>query len=157
MSSDEFILDENLDGKQSFYDPVNLASTGQRFVNLLIDRIVVTFLTMGYMVAMMASLGLFDNPNPDDFADGPYMTFAMFMYAIPPMYYTLMEHFFGRTLGKYVSGCKVVGEDGQRPTFANAFLRTLVRIIPVLFISAFFSSRRMWHDKWTRTYVVKTR
>lgn len=157
MSSENIILDENLDGNEFSTDQVVLASATQRFVNNIVDSVVVWILIMVYIMGILEFLGMFDNPDPESLSEGPYISLAMWMYAIPPVYYISMEFFFGRTIGKYISGCRVADAYGNNPSFLNALLRTLIRVVPFEFVSAFSSSRRMWHDSWTNTFVIKTR
>jgi uncharacterized RDD family membrane protein YckC len=79
------------------------------------------------------------------------------------LYYILLEGFFGRTVGKFVTGIKVVREaDGQTPGLSNAFLRTLLRLIDGIagyligFIIVVNSSRRRrLGDMAANTLVVR--
>lgn len=72
-------------------------------------------------------------------------------------YYVPLEAMFGRTLGKLVTGTKVVDENGNPPTWGKAFGRTLCRFIPFEAFSFFMADARGWHDSIPKTYVVKTR
>ena len=72
-------------------------------------------------------------------------------------YYTLMEGMFGVTLGKLITRTRVVNEQGAPPTWRQAALRTLTRMIPFEPFSLLFSDdgvARGWHDRWPRTRVV---
>ncbi len=53
-----------------------------------------------------------------------------------------------------ITKTKVIREDGEPMTFGKAFLRTLCRLVPFEFISAFLG-QKMWHDQWTSTITVK--
>jgi len=76
---------------------------------------------------------------------------AMLLYYIP------LEAAFGRTLGKLITGTKVVNEAGGTPTFGQIVGRTLCRFIPFEAFSFLSQEARGWHDSIPKTYVVKTR
>ena len=75
------------------------------------------------------------------------------------LYYVPQELIFGRTLGKLVTGTKVVGLEDNPPTAGEVLLRTLIRIISIEWISFVFDKTGMggWHDKWSKTKVVQIR
>ncbi len=58
----------------------------------------------------------------------------------------------GRSLGKLITGTKVVMIDGSAPTTKNYFYRNLCRIIP--FDTLTFLGENGWHDKISKTTVV---
>lgn len=72
-------------------------------------------------------------------------------------YYTLMEGLLGLTVGKWLTGTRVVDEGGGAPTWRQAALRSLARLIPFEPFSLLFSEdgiARGWHDRLPRTRVV---
>lgn len=76
--------------------------------------------------------------------------------AIMLVYYIPQEAFFGCTLGKLITGTRVVDEKGEKPTLKRAFLRTICRFIPFdAFSVAFTDPPRGWHDSLAKTYVVR--
>ena len=84
--------------------------------------------------------------------------FEYFLFVVPLaifiLYYVLMEAFAGgRTIGKMITGCKTVDIDGMPISMKTAFLRSLIRLIPIEPFSAF--SILPWHDLWTYSMVVK--
>lgn len=128
------------------------AERWRRFVNLLIDY--VGFLALSFVLGIV--LGLAGGPAAVQKLQGTgikYLTgiFLMLIYYVP------LEGMFGRTLGKLVTGTKVVDENGNPPTWGKAFGRTLCRFIPFEAFSFFKSDARGWHDSISRTYVVKAR
>lgn len=139
------------------------ASLGQRFLNYLIDNLLMTYglgYVTGYIVAnMLLSLApdfayeLFGNEdNYGNLILINYM-FSIFNYLI---YYTFCEKVFkGYTLGKLITGTRAIREDGGELTLKNAFLRSLSRLVPFEALSAF--GNRPWHDSWTDTRVIKSR
>ena len=84
--------------------------------------------------------------------------------AIWLIYYFVCEAFCnGRTLGKLITGLKVVDIDGNKPKVGKIAIRTLCRLIPFDYLSFFgtdkWSSEEnldgFWHDSISKTYVVR--
>lgn len=138
------------------------ASTGQRFLNYLIDYLVMyfglSFLT-GAFVGMVLGL-LFPEYMLRISESGETKDLLLLSYAILLfnhfVYYTICEKAFrGYTLGKLITGTRVIREDGGELTFKNALLRSLTRLVPFEAFSAF--GGHPWHDTWTRTMVIRSR
>lgn len=79
---------------------------------------------------------------------GTYLSFAIF-------YYLVFESLFGRTMGKIITGSIVVDENGLKPSFGVVCTRTLCRLIPFDALSFLSKSGRIWHDSFSKTYVVE--
>ena len=138
---------------------VEHATTGQRFLNWLIDnlfmRLGLSYVTgygAGAALAVLFPDFMYRAVNePSNYtliAIGLFV--AMCNYLI---YYTICEKLFkGQTLGKALTGTRAVREDGSDLTLRNAFLRTLCRLVPFEPFSAFGTP---WHDDWTGTMVIK--
>lgn len=137
------------------------ASTGQRFLNFLIDNLLMRF-GLSYLTGTVVGmfLGLvapefiqkiaYDAESFDLILLG--VIIAYFNYIV---YYTFCEKVFrGYTLGKLITGTRAIREDGQELTFKDALLRSLSRIVPFEALSGFGYP---WHDQWTKTMVIKTR
>jgi uncharacterized RDD family membrane protein YckC len=68
----------------------------------------------------------------------------------------------GQTLGMRAWRIRVVRDDGANLTWAQAiarFVAALVAVLPAglgIWWSALDDARRAWHDRWTRTRVVRT-
>lgn len=76
------------------------------------------------------------------------------------LYYVPMEAVFGFTVGKLVTGTRVVDESGLPPSWRQVIGRTLCRFIPFEAFSVLFSTDgkvRGWHDRLAGTYVVSIR
>jgi uncharacterized RDD family membrane protein YckC len=137
-----------------------LASTGQRFANYLIDILV--FYAVIFVFGIVAGVALVNSDSLSQGATDEDVQAAMggifllyaFVFAFLFLYYTLLEGSKGKTLGKMVTKTRVVREDGEPMTYGKAFLRTLCRLVPFEALSIFFGAQ-MWHDKWTGTVVVK--
>jgi uncharacterized RDD family membrane protein YckC len=88
-------------------------------------------------------------------------TYAYFMQITIVVFYVLymvlMEGFAGgQTLGKLITRYRVVRNDGTPPSLKQILLRTLIRFVPFECLSVFLFDRKgMWHDRWSRTFVVK--
>lgn len=124
-----------------------LAGTGKRFLNILIDIIVyyILLFCLGIFLALSGKIDFITEDN----------TTAIYLFAFTSYvsYFFLCELLFkGRTIGKLLTGTKVVNEDGSDPGAKTYFLRSLSRLVPFEPFSAF--GWRPWHDRWTNTYVI---
>ena len=136
------------------------ATTGQRFLNYLIDNIIMrfglSFLTgavVGVVLQFIAPELLIRMATT---GSSEYFTFVIIVVIQNYLlYYTLCEKLFdGRTLGKLITGTKAVRLDGSSLTFKDALLRSLSRMVPFEVLSGFGVP---WHDSWTDTTVIKNR
>lgn len=138
------------------------ASSGQRFLNLLIDGILIQYalafitgIVMG-MVLMVLAPGFAADFLGRQEAVGFLLTSYALMFFNFITYHTVCERFCkGYTLGKRITGTKAVKWDGSPLTLKDAFLRSLSRMVPFEPFSALGGAP--WHDTWTGTTVVKTR
>lgn len=142
--------------------PLIEATTGQRFVNFLIDNVVMryglSFLTGAVVGAILGIL--FPDYMTEVVNEGEGSSLILLGIAIVLfnyfLYYTICEKVFkGYTLGKLITGTRAIREDGGELTFKDALLRTLSRMVPFEPFSAL--GGRPWHDSWTKTTVVKAR
>lgn len=137
------------------------AEKWQRFVNLLIDMIVVSIVNSifgGIVQAIIFASYIRDFSTIDSAYSFPWHLFLvvwLVQISLFLAYYTIFEKLMkGRTVGKLVTGTMAVREDGNPLTWTNAFLRSLCRLIPFEPIVALFTSYP-WHDDFTNTVVVK--
>ena len=126
------------------------ASVGQRFLNYIIDNIVLrAFLYFGALFIGNSDfiLGMSDSMIF-------LLVFLLFLLVIG--YYWVSEFALGgRTIGKMITGTRVVYDDGTRPSATSILGRTLARAVPCEDFSMFFNEDRvMWHDQWSHTMVV---
>lgn len=111
------------------------ASLGKRLVNVVVD---------GMAISLIG--GLLFSTTENMFVSG-LITIA---------YYIYLEHTRGQTLGKMLTNTKVIGADGSKPELSMIALRTLVRFIPIEWISFFLTDDETgWHDRWSETRVVE--
>jgi len=140
----------------------NYATTGQRFLNFLIDNVLMnyglSYLTgtaVGFLIAALFpdyALKISSSSDRMDLLLLGYMI-AIINYLV---YYTICEKAFkGYTLGKLITGTRAIRDDGGELTLKDAFLRTLSRLVPFEVFSAF--GGHPWHDLWTKTMVIKSR
>jgi uncharacterized RDD family membrane protein YckC len=124
------------------------ASVGIRFANLCID-------VVGRLLFATVLGGLLVLVSGVRFAAG----FSGIVFGLGSMflYYVLFEGLFGRTLGKLVTGTRVVTSDGGKPRFLQICGRTLARFVPFEPFSFFGSGPSGWHDRWSETRVVRVR
>ena len=137
---------------------VQPAGAGLRFVNYLVDMIVfyaVFFISMFLLGIIAVSAG----------GDGE--AFALFLnsitgkiiiwlstFAMLVLVYTFIEGVTkGRSLGKLITSTIALREDGAAISWKDALMRSLCRCIPFETFSGF--SGYPWHDKLTKTMVVK--
>jgi uncharacterized RDD family membrane protein YckC len=82
-------------------------------------------------------------------------------------YFPVTEGLAGRSLGKVISGTKVVDQFGRAPGIGKAVIRTLTRIlevnpllaggIPAGLIVNFSKTRQRWGDLLAGTFVIKNK
>lgn len=70
-------------------------------------------------------------------------------------YYMVMEGVFNKTVGKFITGTRVVTTDHQKPPFKNIAIRSLLRLIPFAAFLREEGSPIFFHDKKSGTIVVK--
>lgn len=100
----------------------NVANLGDRMLAYLLDSLIIG-LYFFVMIMVMVSLDL----EMSDF-------WALWLLVSLPafLYYVLLETFWnGQTVGKYTMKTRVVKLDGSKPSFANYFVRWILRIVDV--------------------------
>lgn len=127
------------------------ANKGLRFLNYLIDLVAVIFILAIVLIILsftLEALGLTISEES--------IVFDLFIYVLVVIIYFLIEFVTkGRSLGKLITGTKVVMIDGTEPTTKDYFVRNLCRIIP--FDAFTFLGENGWHDKISKTTVVRKR
>ena len=131
---------ETVQKEMRYKKQVNDLSIGLRLVNFIIDS-VFYYQVLGRFLGELSIV----NTNP--------IIELVYLFSFP-LYYTVCEYFFQKTLGKVFTQSLVVNEYGEKPDFKTIVVRTVIRFIPFEPFS-FFSSNRGWHDKWTNTYVIR--
>ncbi|MEV8514103.1 RDD family protein [Dactylosporangium sp. NPDC051484] len=132
--------------------------TGRRVVATIVDAVLLGCL--GGIVARLA--GVETTSSGFGFTRlSSGGSIAVFIFVL--LYYVLLEGLFGRTVGKLVTGIRVVDEStGTPPGIGKAIIRTLLRIIDGLFaylvgyiVVLCSRRRRRLGDMAARTLVVR--
>ena len=130
------------------------ASSGKRFANWFIDRVILYF----FWRIFFATIGIKIATGMYSEGDSLGMIYAKIylMVIILDLFMWTAIEFLGRgkTIGKLITGTRAVNQDGTQITFKTALLRSLSRIVPFEPFSAFGNPSYPWHDRWTDTYVV---
>lgn len=128
---------------------LNTASSGKRFCNYLLDRVVfiIFFFFLGIVLGIFApdSLILEEDNKLYDYL-------LCFVFGV--IYYTIFEASTGRTFGKLITKTKVVNENGMKPSFSSILIRSFCRFIPLNAFSFLGSDAIGWHDTLSGTRVV---
>ncbi len=126
-----------------------LASQSKRFTNYIIDFIFI--MVFSFMIGVV--LALISPEMLEAIENGGRLLDYVFGFVVGMIYYSVFEMITGRTIGKLVTGTKVVDEEGNKPD-ANAILvRSLCRYIPFEALS-FLGDGPGWHDTMSKTRVV---
>ncbi|MEU4240595.1 RDD family protein [Actinoplanes sp. NPDC026619] len=135
-------------------EPPNVRVTGRRIVATLIDSVL-----FGIFLSVVDVPG---RPTGFDLttlsAKG-----SLWLALLAVLYYTFLEGLTGRTLGKLLTGIRVVNaETGARPGLLSGFVRTLLRIIDgiaaylvAMIIVVNSKDRRRLGDMAAKTLVIR--
>ena len=78
-------------------------------------------------------------------------------YGLQFLYYLPFEGVWGRTIGKFATGTRVIDVSGSPASFGQVVRRTFIRCIPFEAFSFLSSRPRGLHDRWSDTRVVLIR
>lgn len=136
------------------------ADKGYRFLNYIIDFgfsvviiwvLVFLFVFMQYFITgtdMEEAIDDITNINPLIDRVGSLLVYGLIMF--------LVEKFSnGRSLGKLITGTKVVKADGSDLTTDDLLKRNFARAVP--FDQLSFLGNSGWHDNWSNTRVVRVK
>ncbi|MFI5490976.1 RDD family protein [Actinoplanes sp. NPDC051859] len=137
---------------------LNVRVTGRRVVATLIDGFVLSLL--GSLIAWLSDA---ERPTGDVDLTALSTGGKMWLLGVVLLYYVLLEGLAGRTVGKLVTGIRVIdAETGGRPGVLSAFVRTLLRLIDSIFgylvaliIVVNSDRRRRLGDMAAKTLVVR--
>ena len=120
-----------------------IANSGRRFWNLIIDQ-VITYI----IIIIVCAIYIYMTKQID------ISTLASYAIAIlvDISYFTIMETYLGKTIGKMITGTRVLNKDFGQPTLSTIFKRSWCRLIPFEALS--FLGSTGWHDSISRTVVV---
>jgi uncharacterized RDD family membrane protein YckC len=132
---------------------LNLASINQRVLNTILDIVFYVILMFIFLVFLVL-LSLLDfNIDLDFYFNTIFHLIAYFLY------FLIQESIFQRTFAKFCTGTKTVNIHGNRANFQQLLIRTIVRFIPLDWLSFFGNKHQCtgWHDRFSDTLVIKTR
>lgn len=140
------ILDYDQEG---YYDPDEfIVGKGKRLLNHIIDR------TLHFVLWFFLAFILVDAQGVSN-SESPGGLFIVVYFGTFILYYAIFEKVFGQTVGKMITGTKVVTTSGQKPSFRDTLQRAACRLIPFEPFS-FFQERAIgWHDSIPNTRVVE--
>jgi uncharacterized RDD family membrane protein YckC len=131
---------------------------GRRFVAVLIDGIIMLIPLGALMAASVASMAT--SPNPEAAGGAMQGIFWLAYIVISLIYSAGMLAWRGQTLGKMAMGIRVVGPDGNHPSFWRAALREVIgKWISQLILNLGYlwmlwdPEQQTWHDKIAGTTV----
>lgn len=124
-----------------------LASSGRRFFNFVAD-IILSRILIVLLLTSFADTEFVEALARNGAADWLFTLFLIFLY------YFLFETTLQRTPAKLLTGTKVVMRDGTKPDAGTIAVRTLSRFVPFEPFSG--SGDTWWHDRWTKTRVVRS-
>ncbi|NOQ73992.1 MAG: hypothetical protein GQ574_18445 [Crocinitomix sp.] len=144
----ENVLDE-VDAVLRKPDHGTRATINERLLHYIIDMLLYATLCTTGTFYFVGNIFMFNG-----WTLGDNSVLLMLMLIGQFLYYPFFEVVLGTTPGKILTGSIVVKEDGSKLKLKDAMNRTLVRVVPFEPFS-FFSNGSGWHDKWTKTKVVK--
>jgi uncharacterized RDD family membrane protein YckC len=132
-----------------------LASKSQRFLNFVIDRIffLIIMMLLGLLLGLIAELT--EDYSWVEWLDNvaPLVDFLI-SNLIFLLYYFVFELAFERTIGKFITGTKVISKNQNELQTSQIAYRTLSRIIPFEPLSFFGDVPIGWHDSNGDSLVV---
>ena len=128
------------------------ASTLKRFINLIIDSLVIGALWFGLFILTGKLIAKYGVPDWIEVGKNYDLSLTLLITFLP--YYLIFEGIFKTTLGKLITRTKIVRLDGNSISFYNGLARTLCRLIPLEPFSYLFKKEFGWHDNITDTRVV---
>ncbi len=131
---------ESITRELSFRRPGNFASGWARLFHFIVD------------MYGMSTASVFLSVGVAQYFQTDFSSLLMLLCF--SAYFVLTEFFLQKTLPKIITRSIVVDEYGQRPSFVQVVLRTLIRFIPFEPFSH-LSGNGGWHDRWTKTFVIR--
>ncbi|MFD0964522.1 RDD family protein [Pseudofulvibacter geojedonensis] len=131
------------------------ATKGKRFLNFIIDRIVVYAIVFGLSFLLGVILNVTGNyelldsiANMNGFIDS-LITLTFYV-----TYFIVIESKYQVSVGKLLTGSVIVDEYGEKPTTSSIIKRSFSRLIPFDAFSFLGENSYGWHDSLSSTYVV---
>lgn len=125
---------------------IDYASKKVRFYNFILDTIIYRVLSI---LLILSFEGQYNSIAGENLAVYNIVYLVSFYF----LYNFIFELLFGQTLGKMITGTKVVTYDIKKPSIKTLFIRNLCRLIPFDPLS-FLISENGWHDSISKTTVI---
>lgn len=133
-----------------------IAKLDKRFLNFAIDMVALSVILFIGLVIFIANTTTTPK-EAKDFMDR-FLTNNLLQFSVTAtitlLYYNFFEIFTSRTIGKFCTNTIVVDENGDRAGYEAIMIRSLVRIVPLYWLSFFAFPTRGLHDMISKTYVV---
>jgi uncharacterized RDD family membrane protein YckC len=142
-------------------DSIKETSLLKRFINLFLDTIfyiifvIIFSFILSIFIILLENAGLMPESLYKDYEKiidailGNIFGLSLFF-----LYYVFLEFKFEKTIGKFITGTKVVLINGEKPDVLTLVIRTLCRLIPFDAFSYIFAKESGWHDRFSKTMVV---
>ena len=122
-----------------------LAPKWKRFINFLFDFYLIYFIVSFFLEYIIETIG--------DLSILLSIIFVFLPYIIVLSIYFFSEYTTGKTIGKLLTGTKVISLVNEPFTIKQIIGRTFSRIVPFEQFSLLFGDTG-WHDDWSDTAVV---
>ncbi|MFV8368502.1 RDD family protein [Flavobacterium sp. LB2R40] len=133
-----------------------LASKSQRFLNFIIDVLIVYIIGISIGTTVIIIGDLTHSYEASNWVTSLSLIEKVFFgLVILFFYYAFTEMYFSRTFAKYFTKTIVVRIDGSKPATKNFMIRTVSRLNPMDPFSFLGKAERGLHDTLSATYVVK--
>lgn len=124
---------------------MRVVGVGTRIIDFLVDTVLV--LLISYLINRGSNFYQY-------YWKFSGIAFWQIFSAVLVVYYIIGEGLIGTTLGKKASISKVVNSKGQKPSFLQVVVRSVVRLFPLDFIFIPFTDRTL-HDIASKTFVIE--
>jgi len=133
-----------------------LASKGERFLNFIIDLLIIYIIAVCIVATINIIGDVTDSYGVSNWVKSLSLIENLFFgLIILFFYYAFTEMYFSRTFAKYFTKTIVVRVDGSKPNTKNFMIRTVSRLNPIDPFSFLGKKERGMHDTLSATYVVK--
>jgi uncharacterized RDD family membrane protein YckC len=125
-----------------------------RFINYIIDLI--SFYAIIITLMLLIALTAYGSPIFQAIEKLDDLTDFVILHVLYGLYMLIVEGVFkGKTLGKLITGTRVIHERTDSFSWRDALRRGCMRMIPLEYFTACVGSP--FHDQWTETRVVRER
>lgn len=142
----------NFCGEKFKEKELDIASSNRRFINLILDTIFASIFIyfFAYIIGyILGFLGIITASTNIDSVENILSSLLLCLY------YIVFESIFGKSISKFITGTKVVTEQGEQPSLSQILKRSLSRLVPFDAFSFYGKYPVGWHDRWSKTRVVR--